>query len=196
MEAAVIAAVALVMVLLQPAEDKVVLLPGADGQSSGMVVVKTAAGEKILDRPYAAAEVNRQGAINTRQESAESVRQRFGETLAAQPQRPVSYIAYFRTNSDELTPESLAVVEKLKADLQGRKAPEIVAIGHTDRVGSVSENDALSLKRAQTMRGILVAAGIAATSIEVAGRGEREPAVATADEVEEARNRRVEINVR
>ncbi|MBS1198781.1 MAG: OmpA/MotB [Proteobacteria bacterium] len=196
MEAAVIAAVVMVMILLQPAEDKVVLLPGADGQQTGMVVVKTATGEKVLDRPYAAADVSRQGTIKAHQESAESVRQRFGETLAAQPQRPVSYIVYFRTSSDELTPESLAVVEKLKADLQVRKAPEIVAIGHTDRVGSVGENDVLSLKRAETMRGILVAAGIAAASVEVAGRGEREPQVVTADEVAEARNRRVEINVR
>jgi outer membrane protein OmpA-like peptidoglycan-associated protein len=38
--------------------------------------------------------------------------------------------------------------------------------------------------------------GIAADRIRVAGRGEREPLVPTADEVAEARNRRVEINVR
>ena len=38
--------------------------------------------------------------------------------------------------------------------------------------------------------------GIKAASMEVAGRGEREPVVATADEVAEARNRRVEISIR
>jgi len=41
-----------------------------------------------------------------------------------------------------------------------------------------------------------VKAGVAADRISVAGRGEREPLVPTADEVAEPRNRRVEINVR
>jgi outer membrane protein OmpA-like peptidoglycan-associated protein len=46
------------------------------------------------------------------------------------------------------------------------------------------------------MREILITGGISAEHIDVAGRGEREPLVQTADEVAEARNRRVEINVR
>ena len=43
---------------------------------------------------------------------------------------------------------------------------------------------------------ILIENGVAADSIELAGRGELEPAVETADEVSEARNRRVEISIR
>lgn len=46
------------------------------------------------------------------------------------------------------------------------------------------------------MRETLVSLGIAAEVIIVAGRGEREPPVPTADEVAETRNRRVEISVR
>jgi outer membrane protein OmpA-like peptidoglycan-associated protein len=69
-------------------------------------------------------------------------------------------------------------------------------IGHTDRVGSVEHNDALSKKRAELVSGALTSAGIPAAQIEVAGRGEREPVVATADEVAEPRNRRVEISIR
>ena len=57
-------------------------------------------------------------------------------------------------------------------------------------------NDTLSLKRAETVRTALIAAGIAAGQIEIAGRGERELAVQTADEIAEERNRRVEILVR
>jgi outer membrane protein OmpA-like peptidoglycan-associated protein len=46
------------------------------------------------------------------------------------------------------------------------------------------------------VKDVLTAVGIQATSLDVAGRGEREPLVATVDEVPEARNRRVEINIR
>lgn len=69
-------------------------------------------------------------------------------------------------------------------------------IGHTDRVGSVQFNDALSLRRAQKIRDDLVQLGVAAEQIQVAGRREREPLVATEDEIAEPRNRRVEISVR
>jgi len=69
-------------------------------------------------------------------------------------------------------------------------------IGHTDRVGAVEFNDALSRKRAETVASRLVAAGVPAERIAVAGRGEREPLIPTNDEVAEPRNRRVEIKVR
>lgn len=196
MEGLVFGALTWLMILLNPGQDRVVLLPGADGLPSGEVVVKTAGGEKILNRSYAAADIDRQGGIRVRQETAEAVRDRYAAALDAQPQRPVSYTVYFLLNKDELTPDSLPVLEQVKAGLRSRSVPEIVVIGHTDRVGSVSDNDALSLKRAETMRTILVGAGIPADRIEVAGRGEREPQVPTADEVPEPRNRRVEINVR
>ncbi len=196
MEALILAAIAALICLNQPKpSEHVVLLPGADGKT-GAVIVKTAAGEQLINQPYAAVDVDRTGAITARSDSAQNVQERFAAGLAAQPQRPASYLVYFDTGKDELARDSLAVVEKLKADLKTRQAPEIAAIGHTDRVGSVKDNDALSLKRAEKLRAILVQAGLRAESIGIAGRGEREPLVPTADEVEEARNRRVEINVR
>jgi OmpA-OmpF porin, OOP family len=82
------------------------------------------------------------------------------------------------------------------AEVSRRKAAEITVIGHTDRVGTVEYNDALSLRRAERVRRDFVGRGIPDQSISVAGRGEREPIVSTADEVAEPRNRRVEINVR
>jgi len=72
----------------------------------------------------------------------------------------------------------------------------VVVIGHTDRVGNDQFNDKLSLQRAERVRGELVKLGISGSRIQVAGRGERELLVLTPDDVAEARNRRVEINVR
>ena len=192
----IIPAVALVAYLLTPPPpDRIVLLPSADGKPTALVL-KSAQGEAVLDRPYAAADVSSTGAITSAQSSSEEVRARFGSVLAAQPQRPVSWLLYFVSGSDELTPESKPVLEQVKAELMRRPAPEIAVIGHTDRVGTIEFNDALSLKRTQFVRDALVGAGIDARQIEASGRGEREPLVATPDEVDEPRNRRVEINVR
>jgi len=175
--------------------DRIVLLPNEDGTPSA-VILKTAAGQQVIDHPYQAASVSPDGAITPRKESAESVKARYGAVLAAQPKRATTYTVYFVSGKDEITPESKAELDKIKADLKTRSAPEIIVIGHTDRVGKLEANDALSLERAKVMRDILIATGIPPKLIQTAGRGEREPVVQTADEVPEAKNRRVQITVR
>ena len=160
------------------------------------MVIRSAGGETVLDRPYAAADVSGSGAVALLQQDAAAIRERFGAALDAQPARPVSFTVYFVIGSDELTPESRETFDRIKAELAQRSVPDVIVIGHTDRVGSLEHNDKLSLVRARAVRSALVAAGIAADRIREAGRGEREPVVPTADEVAEPRNRRVEINVR
>jgi len=177
------------------ASERVVLLPSPDGKPSAVVVRDRDGVERVLDQPYAAT-ARRLGENRVYQADAEEVQSRYARTLQAQPVRPVSYVLYFEVGSDRLTPESEAEFARVKQEVAARSAPEVMVIGHTDRVGSVSDNDALSLQRAQATRDLLVAEGLPAEKLEVAGRGEREPLVATADEVEEARNRRVEINIR
>jgi outer membrane protein OmpA-like peptidoglycan-associated protein len=108
----------------------------------------------------------------------------------------MSFLLYFLEARDELTPESRQVMQQVFAEIARRPAPEIVVIGHTDRVGAVPYNDALSLRRAAKVRDDLVKLGIPADRIQIAGRGEREPLVTTEDEVPEPRNRRVELSVR
>lgn len=197
MEALIIAVIATVAMLMQPAPapaDRIVLLPGLDG-SVGAVTLKTSGGERVLDQAYAGAVVDVRGGIETAVEDAATVRQRYAAALGAQPLRPVSFVVHFISGTDQLTEESRPVLDQVKFESSRRPAAEIVAIGHTDRVGSDAANDALSLKRAEAVRAALLAAGVVA-HIDAAGRGEREPLIATVDEVAEARNRRVEINIR
>ena len=112
------------------------------------------------------------------------------------PPKPVNFLLYFLQGKDELTAESKKEVENMLAELAKRPAAEISVIGHTDAVGSIQFNDKLSLQRASSARQLLIARGIPPVSISIAGRGERELLVATPDNVDEPRNRRVEINVR
>ena len=74
-----------------------------------------------------------------------------------------------------------------------RARVHISATGHADRAGSEDYNMALSLRRADSVREALIAGGVSADAITVAGRGESEPAVPTADGVKEQANRRVVI---
>ena len=172
-----------------------VLLPEKDGKT-GAVSVTHAGTERVLATPYAAARITEEGRIETGVSTPEEVQRTFGEALAAQPPRPVSFLLYFLEGKDTLTPESQPVLQQILAEIARRPSPEIVIIGHTDRVGSVSSNDTLSLRRAEKVRDSFVSLGIPADRIQVAGRGEREPLVPTDDEVPEPRNRRVEISVR
>jgi outer membrane protein OmpA-like peptidoglycan-associated protein len=174
--------------------DKVVLLPHADG-TSGAVVVKQGEHQAVLDSPYASARTSSKGPTTGR-ETPEAVRKQFGAALDAQAPAPKSFTVYFLLNSDEFTDESKSAVTDLLAEMAHRPSPEITAIGHTDRLGPDQVNDTLSLQRAQRVKELLIQRGVAAERISVAGRGERELLVPTADEVAEPRNRRVEINVR
>ena len=176
-------------------DDLYVVVAGPEGHVGAVVV--TAGGEvQTLDQPYAAVRIRTEGRLETATSTPAEVQATFGAALSAQPPRPVTFILYFREGTDELTTESRQAVDQVSAEIARRPAPEVVVIGHTDRVGSVAYNDALSLQRAARVRTELIRLGLVAGDIRLEGRGKREPLVPTEDEVPEPRNRRVEITVR
>jgi outer membrane protein OmpA-like peptidoglycan-associated protein len=177
------------------AHERAVLLPDQRGYA-GALEIKSSAGEVTLDQPYSAADVYADGEIKTKVLDSEFVSQQYGVIISSLPPRPVSFTLYFIADSDELTPESVPVMEQIKAELLRRPYPEITVIGHTDTLGTAAYNDALSLKRAETVRQMLLKAGISAILIDVAGRGSRDLIIQTKEGVPEPLNRRVEINVR
>ena len=176
--------------------DRVILLPDADGKV-GAVSVSAGGETELVDTAYGSVAVGEEGELADAASSAEEVSGRFGTLLNNQPVKASDYTVRFVTGSaTELTPDSAAVIDAMIADLTDRAAPEIRVTGHTDTVGSLTVNDRLSRERAQTVVSILQAEGIATDLLEAAGRGERELAVQTADNVDEPQNRRVEISVR
>lgn len=172
----------------------VVLLPDADGRKTAVTVQQ---GDKqvVLDEPYAA---SKQGAFGPSQYKAtpEEVKALAGPALAAQPAPPKKFTLYFVEGKEEFTDESKGMVESVFAEIEKRPVPDIVVVGHTDSTGTDQFNDALAQRRADSIKAQLVARGIPAANIDAVSRGKRDPAVATASGVAEARNRRVEIIVR
>lgn len=174
--------------------ERVVLLPEAGGKSTAITVTgKT--GSAVLAEPYAQAIVSA-NETTTGRVDADWVSTRYGEVMKATPAPPQKLLLYFASGSNELTPESARLLATIRRELAARPAPELLVIGHTDRVGTLEANDALSAKRAEFIRDQLVTIGIAAGMITTIGRGEREPLVATGDEVAEPANRRVEVKIR
>jgi outer membrane protein OmpA-like peptidoglycan-associated protein len=172
----------------------VVLLPDAQGKDTAVLVRQDGA-ELLLDKPYAAAMLSDKGPLKS-SATEQQVRSQFGAALDARPLPPQQFTLYFVEGKDEFTDESKRAFDSVFTEIARRPVPDVLVIGHTDRVGSDAFNDELSRQRAEVVRRALVARGVAAQNIVVVGRGEREPIVPTADGVSEARNRRVEILVR
>lgn len=178
------------------AVDRVILLPGKDGEVGAVVVTVGETTQKI-DSAYSSVLVGEEGGVEVATASEQEVSARFGQLIDAQPLPQTTFTVRFLSGSaTELTPESEAVIQQLVEDLDRRDVPEVRLVGHTDTVGALSANDRLSSERAQTVADILSTQGIPLGLLEVTGRGEREPATQTADNVDEPGNRRVDITVR
>jgi outer membrane protein OmpA-like peptidoglycan-associated protein len=176
-------------------EETVIVLPEENGKIGG-VVIRRGNQEQVLDTPYATSHIGANGVLEKKQLSPERVQEEFGKTISALPPKPTSFILYFVSASDELTDESKAKVAQVLAEIRKRPLADVVLVGHTDTVGSMATNDVLSRQRAERVREILVQAGIKVERIDVTGLGKRDLLVPTPDNVEELRNRGVEINVR
>jgi outer membrane protein OmpA-like peptidoglycan-associated protein len=173
-----------------------VVMPDAKGQGGSLMVTPKKGAPLKLDGAYASAIGKSGSAPEPAKLSEEEIRAAFAEALSARPNAPIRFTLYFREGSDELTPDSQKDLESVMAEVRKRPAPDVIVVGHTDKVGFLQDNDRLALKRAEKMRGELLRQGLPADAVLAAGRGEREPLVPTADEVAEPRNRRVEMLVR
>ncbi len=82
---------------------------------------------------------------------------------------------------------------RLARALKRERPPRIVLVGHTDATGTCPSNDALGLRRAESVKRLLVNAGIASARIQTVSLGERRPLDFGVTDEARALNRRVEI---
>lgn len=115
---------------------------------------------------------------------------------AAMVPTPRQYIVYFGFDRAELTPAAVSTVRQAGAEALRGTTQLLEVTGHADRAGSERYNMALSLRRADAVRTLLIAEGVPSEQILVVARGETYPAIQTADGVADPRNRRVVIILR
>jgi outer membrane protein OmpA-like peptidoglycan-associated protein len=180
-----------------PARALIALLPDPDTGVTGRASASTPLGSRDLKaaRDSVLATANRQpGPVTTLSEA--DVQRIFGDALSALPPAPRRFTLFFRFESDELTDESRALVPEVLQTVKGRSFPDVVVVGHTDTMGTAAANVELGLKRARTVRDLLVQAGLDRSTIEVTSHGKADLMIRTPDETPEPRNRRVDITVR
>jgi OOP family OmpA-OmpF porin len=120
---------------------------------------------------------------------------------APAPQAPaaskVTYAAdaFFDFDKATLKPAGKAKLDDLVGKVKGINLEVIIAVGHTDSVGSDVYNQKLSVKRAESVKAYLVSKGIEKNRIYTEGKGEKQPVADNKTNEGRGKNRRVEIEV-
>lgn len=103
------------------------------------------------------------------------------------------YGLQFDTAKTAIKPESNAQLEEMTAFLKAQPTQKVFIVGHTDNVGAIDANLALSLGRAQAVVAALTQRGIAPARLQARGVANFAPVASNASEEGRAKNRRVEM---
>ena len=102
---------------------------------------------------------------------------------------------FFDFDKTVVKPEGKAKLDALIGQIKGIALEVVIAVGHTDSVGSDKYNDRLSQRRADSVKAYLVSKGIEPNRIYTEGKGEKQPVASNKTKEGRAKNRRVEIEV-
>jgi OOP family OmpA-OmpF porin len=103
--------------------------------------------------------------------------------------------AFFDFDKSVLKPEGKAKLDDLTSKIKGINLEVIIAVGHTDSVGSDAYNQKLSVRRSEAVKAYLVSKGIEKNRVYTEGKGEKQPVADNKTAEGRAKNRRVEIEV-
>ncbi len=173
-----------------------ILMPDENGKV-GAITVRTAGDVRVIDKAYYAvtAKDGTSQLSEIQSLSEAQVYQEYADLLKAQPGKPSSFILYFITGSAELVKDSRAIIPQIIEWIKAKMPTEITIIGHTDTTGSDNVNNRLSLRRARAMEKILKDSLPSLDAVSVQSFGAKDLLVPTPPNVDEQRNRRVEIVV-
>ena len=103
--------------------------------------------------------------------------------------------AFFDFDKAVVKAEGKAKLDDLIGKVKGINLEVIIAVGHTDSVGSDAYNQKLSVRRAEAVKAYLVSKGIEKNRVYTEGKGEKQPVADNKTKEGRSKNRRVEIEV-
>jgi len=109
----------------------------------------------------------------------------------------VTYAAdtFFDFDKSVLKADGKAKLDDLAGKVKAINLEVIIAVGHTDSVGSDAYNQKLSVKRADAVKAYLITKGIEKNRVYTEGKGEKQPVADNKTGAGRSKNRRVEIEV-
>ena len=103
--------------------------------------------------------------------------------------------AFFDFDKSVLKPEGKAKLDDLVSKVKDVNLEVIIAVGHTDSIGTDAYNQKLSMRRSEAVKAYLVSKGIEKNRVYTEGKGEKQPVADNKTKEGRAKNRRVEIEV-
>ena len=103
--------------------------------------------------------------------------------------------AFFDFDKSVIKPAGKEKLDDLIGKIKDINLEVIIAVGHTDSVGSDSYNQKLSVRRSEAVKAYLVSKGIEKNRVYTDGKGEKQPVADNKTAEGRAKNRRVEIEV-
>ena len=103
--------------------------------------------------------------------------------------------AFFDFDKSVIKPAGKAKLDDLVGKIKDINLEVIIAVGHTDSIGSDSYNQKLSVRRSEAVKAYLVSKGIEKNRVYTEGKGEKQPVADNKTAEGRAKNRRVEIEV-
>jgi len=103
--------------------------------------------------------------------------------------------AFFDFDKAVLKPAGKAKLDDLVGKVKNVNLEVMIAVGHTDSIGTDAYNQKLSVKRAQAVKAYLVSKGMDQKHIHAEGKGEKQPVADNKTKDGRSKNRRVEVEV-
>ena len=103
--------------------------------------------------------------------------------------------AFFDFDKSVLKPEARSKLDDLVSKTAGINLEVIIAVGHTDAIGTDGYNQKLSIRRSDAIKAYLVSKGVEKNRVYTEGKGEKQPVADNKTTEGRAKNRRVEIEV-
>lgn len=103
--------------------------------------------------------------------------------------------AFFDFDKSVLKSEGKAKIDDVVSKLGSINLEVIIAVGHTDAIGSDAYNQALSLRRSEAVKAYFLSKGVDKNRVYTEGKGEKQPVADNKSSDGRAKNRRVEIEV-